>query len=154
MNMKKILPIFIIAVLIIGGGAFFAGTKYGQSKNSLASLQNLTPEQRQQRLQQMGVAGGFRGTGAGGGNRTGGGFVSGDIISKSDNSITVKLQDGGSKIVFFSNTTSISKSTDGTSADLEIGKTIMVNGKANSDGSVTATNIQIRPALPNNPPNQ
>jgi len=153
MNTKKILPIFIIAVLLVGGGAFFAGMKYGQSKNSLASLQNLTPEQRQQ----MGASGGFRGTGAAG-TRIGSGFVSGDIISKSDNSVTVKLQDGGSKIVFFSDTTTISKSTDGTSADLETGKTIMVNGTTNSDGSVTATNIQIRPVLPanpsNNPPNQ
>ncbi|MDP2934685.1 MAG: DUF5666 domain-containing protein [bacterium] len=145
--MKKLLPVFILAVLIIGGGAFFAGMKYDQSKNSLASLQNLTPEQRQQRMQQAGAAGGFRGTGAGGGARTGSGFVSGDIISKSDNSVTVKLQDGGSKIVFFSDSTSITKSTDGAFGDLETGKTIIVNGITNSDGSVTATNIQIRPEI-------
>jgi len=149
--MKKILPIFIVTVLIVGGGAFFAGMKYGQSKNSFANFQNLTPEQRQQRMQQMGAAGGFRTTG--GGNRNGG-FVSGEILSKTDNSLTVKLQDGGSKIILFSDTTTIAKSTDGTSSDLETGKTIMVTGSANSDGSITATNIQIRPETPSQQPNQ
>jgi len=153
--MKKILPIFIVVVLIVGGGAFFAGMKYGQSKGSgrfsMADIQNLTPEERQQRMQQAGIVGGFRSNGSGG-NR--GGFLSGEILSKSDDSLTVKLPDGGSKIVFFSDSTSITKSTDGVLSDLETGKTIMVNGTTNSDGSITATNIQIRPELPNNPPNQ
>jgi hypothetical protein len=144
--MKKILPILILTVLIVGGGAFFAGMKYGQSRgsNSLsrADFQNLSPEERQQRMQQTGTVGGFRGMG---GNNRGNDFVLGEIISKDDASITVKLLDGGSKIVFFSNSTSITKSTDGAFGDLETGKTIMINGITNSDGSVTATNIQIRP---------
>lgn len=146
--MKKILPIFILVVLVVAGGAFFAGMKYGQSKSSNSftrgDFQNFSPEERQQRMQQAGAAGGFR---VMGGNNRGDGFVSGEIISKDDSSITVKLPDGGSKIVFFSTTTSITKSTDGVSSDLETGKTIMVNGTTNSDGSVTATNIQIRPEM-------
>jgi len=152
--MKKILPIFVLAVLIVGGGAFFAGMKYGQSKGSnsfsRADFQNLSPAERQQRMQQAGAAGGFR---AMGGNNHGSGFVSGEIISKDDTSVTVKLPDNGSKIVFFSASTSIIKSTDGAFGDLETGKTIMVNGTVNSDGSVTAQSIQLSPVLPapNNP---
>lgn len=142
--MKKILLVFVLAVLIVGGGAFFAGMKYGQGKNSLANFQNLTSEQRQQRMQQAGTVGGFRATG---GNNRGNGFVSGEIISKDDASITVKLPDGGSKIVFFSDSTNITKSTNGAFSDMEAGKTITVNGITNSDGSVTATNIQIRPEM-------
>jgi hypothetical protein len=146
--MKKILPI-IIAIVIIGGGAFYGGMKYGQSnpstgsgQSAAAGLANLTPEQRQARIQQM------EGTAASGGQRriqTGGGFVSGEIISKDEKSITVKLTDGSSKIIFYSGTTQIGKMTNGTSNDIEIGKTVSVNGTANSDGSITAQSIQIRP---------
>jgi hypothetical protein len=147
--MKKILPIIIIAV-IVAAGAFFGGMKYGQRKNSSGgNFTNLTPEQRQERMQQMGAnVGGFRG-----GNR-GNGFATGEIISKDDpakdgagKNITIKLQDGGSKIVFFSDSTEVSKFVSGASSDLEIGKTAVVNGSTNADGSITAQSIQIRPEI-------
>ena len=148
--MNKTLLLSIMAVVVVvGGGAFYGGMKYAQSRNprgqfSRADLQNLSPEERQQRLQELGVNGGagFRG-GAGGGQRGGGGFTSGEIISKDDKSVTIKLRDGGSKIIFFSDSTEISKSAEGTSSDLEVGKSITVNGVANSDGSVTAETIQL-----------
>jgi len=144
--MKKILPIIII-VIIVAAGAFFAGMKYGQSKGSSLSrgnfqdFANMSPEEREQRMQQMGAnVGGIRG-----GNR-GNGFASGEILSKDDKSITVKLPDGGSKIIFFSDTTEVGKFVDGTPTDLEVGKTVMVNGTTNQDGSITAQSIQLRPA--------
>ena len=74
-------------------------------------------------------------------------MVSGDIISKDAMSITVKLRDGGSKIVFFSDTTEISRFASGSASDLLVGKSVMVNGKTNDDGSVTAQSIQLRPAV-------
>ena len=153
--MKNKIIAIVMGIAIIGGGAFYAGMKYGQSDSSTdpgqgaaAGFANLTPEQRQQRLQQMGVSG----AGLRNGNRGGGGFVSGEVISKDDpakdgagKSITIKLPDGSSKIIFYSGTTQIGKMTNGTSNDMEIGKTVSVNGSANSDGSITAQSIQIRP---------
>jgi hypothetical protein len=72
--------------------------------------------------------------------------VNGDIISKDDKSVTVKNRAGGSQIIFFAPSTAIGKTTSGTAADLTVGENIMVNGTANPDGTITATNIQIRPA--------
>lgn len=158
--MKKLLPIIIAVAVIVGGGAFYGGMKYGQS-NSPASgsrgdfsqgnfqdLQNLSSEERQARLDELGInAGdGFKGEA---GQRAGGGFVTGEIISSGDNSITVKLQDGGSKIILLSESTEISKFTEGVLNDLEIGKNISITGTANSDGSVTAQSIQLRPQIQN-----
>ena len=152
--MNKLIAIVIAVAVVVGGGAFFGGMKYAESKSpqgrvsqaDFQNLQNLSPEERQQRLQELGAnaGAGFRG-GAGGGQRGGGGLTAGEIIAKDDKSITVKLSDGGSKIVFLSDSTTISKMTDGTKSDLEIGKQVTVNGSADSDGSVTAQNIQLRP---------
>ncbi|MDP3762492.1 MAG: hypothetical protein Q8Q97_00270 [bacterium] len=135
--MNKLITIVIATAVVAGGGAFYGGMKYAQSKAP-------------QRLQQLGAnAGarlpdgqGFRG--GSGGNRNGGGFTAGEIISKDDKSVTVKLQDGGSKIVFFSDSTEVVKSVSGSSGDFEVGKNIVVNGTANSDGSITAQSIQLR----------
>jgi len=138
--MKKIIPI-IIALVIVGGGAFYGGMKYGQSTRqnfakqnlggSSQNFQNLSQEQRQQLLQ----------------GRTGGGaganFLNGEVIAKDEQSLTLKMSDGGSKIIFFSDSTTISKMTDGSINDIEIGKQVMVSGEQNSDGSYTAKTIQL-----------
>ena len=147
--MKKLLPIsiVIVSIIAIGVGAFYGGMKYDQGKSQTAfrNLGNLTPEERQQRLQQMGAnaGAGFRS-----GNSANSGISTGEIISIDDKSVTVKLRDGGSKIVFFSDSTKITKSAEGSLGDLEVGKTIVVGGKQNSDGSLTAETIQLSPAIP------
>jgi len=138
--MAKKIILIIIALAIIGGGAFYGGMKYGQSKSpSLKNLQNLSPEQRQQLLQ--GNIGGSlqKGTGRG----VGANFLSGEVISKDEQSLTLKMSDGGSKIIFFSDSTQISKTTEGKIEDIEVGKQIMVSGNQNSDGSYTAKTIQL-----------
>jgi hypothetical protein len=144
--MKKLLPIFIVIVLVVAAGAFFAGMKYGQNKNSAGrNFANMTSEQRQQMIQQGG-GGNFR---AGNGNRgSGASFASGDILSKDDKSITLKLRDGGSKVVFYSDSTEIGKFASGSFNDLTTGEAITVTGTTNSDGSITAQSIQIRPEMP------
>ncbi len=124
--------------IIMAGIMFYAGMKYGEGSQTAA---------KQGRFQQLsGVAGttinGQRGTRGG----VGGGFSGGEIIAKDDKSITVKTQDGGSKIIFFSGSTPVMKSTAGTAQDLTIGEQITANGTANADGSITAQSIQIRPA--------
>lgn len=136
-NVKNVLIAVIITVIVVGGGSFYGGMKYGQSKAAAAQTQQLAA--RQQGAGANGAFGARRNGGATGS------FVNGSILSKDDKSVTIQLQGGGSKIVLLSGSTTIGKSTDGTVADLEVGKTVTITGSANSDGSMTAQSIQIRP---------
>ena len=127
--MKNTKVILIVAVLLIAfaGGGFYAG-KYQQSQRG-QFFRQLNGSQGGQNNQARGRMG-FR-------------PVAGEIISKDDKSITVKLQDGGSKIVLFSDSTSINKASEGSKDDLRTGEQVAVFGQENSNGSVTAQNIQL-----------
>ncbi|KKU25725.1 MAG: hypothetical protein UX39_C0021G0007 [Candidatus Magasanikbacteria bacterium GW2011_GWA2_46_17] len=146
-SMKKIIPV-LIALIAVGGVSFYGGMKYAGSKRSSRSgvtrgFGNLSAEDRAQRFVQMGMGDGSRRMI----NRQGGvDFVNGEVISKDDDSVTVKLRDGGSRIVFFSPSTTVMKATSGDGSDLEVGRNVMINGSANQDGSMSAQMIQIRPA--------
>lgn len=71
--------------------------------------------------------------------------VSGEIINSDDQSITVKTNDGSSKLIFLSDNTEINEATKAAVSDLEIGKQVAVFGTENPDGSITGQNIQLNP---------
>jgi hypothetical protein len=133
----------IIAVVIIGGGSFYAGMSYGAGHASAASGNGRFGATMNTAFGSGANGGaGFRGA------RQNGGFVGGDILSKDDKSITIKMRDGGSKIVFVSGTTEVMKAVSGSLADLSLGAQVTVMGTANQDGSVSAQSVQIRPSMP------
>jgi len=80
-----------------------------------------------------------------GGNQMMRGGVVGSILSIDDKSITVKLTDGSSKIVLFSDSTTYTNTVSSKQTDLKIGESVAVFGTPNSDGSVTAQSMQINP---------
>jgi hypothetical protein len=132
----------IIAVIVAGGLGFWGGDAYASAKAPAGYA-----------ARAGGAAGFTRGAGGtrGGGMASStGGFVTGQIISADADTVTVNLQNGSSKIVLFSNSTQIMKSTTGTAADLTAGQYVSVTGTANSDGSVSASSIQVRPTPPAN----
>jgi Domain of unknown function (DUF5666) len=130
---KKIVGI-IVALIIVGGGAFYGGTVY--AKNQVPT---------------RGTFGGTTGVAGRTGGRTGGGFTSGQIISSANGSVTIQEPSGSTEIVLVSSSTSILKSTSGSLSDLAPGANVTVTGTSNSDGSLTAQSIQIRPAGANAP---
>lgn len=132
--MKKTTIITILSLIIVAGTAFLGGMKYGQFKR--LSFRQLPVGQNTGRQQ-----------GQGGQNRLGFRSVNGEIIASDDKSITVKLQDGSGKIVVISDKTSINKASEGVKEDLKIGEKVMVIGQENSDGTVTAQNIQLNPMM-------
>jgi Flp pilus assembly protein TadG len=121
----------IVILLVVGGGSFYGGMLYGKSQSAASAAS-------------------ARASFTSRGGRTiaaGAGFTTGTIIAEDSSSITLALPTGsGSKIIFYSTATTISKTASGTSSDLTTGTSVSVTGTANSDGSVTAQSIQIRPA--------
>ncbi|HRY76843.1 MAG TPA: DUF5666 domain-containing protein [Candidatus Paceibacterota bacterium] len=138
--MKKIIPIFVAALLMVGAGAFYGGMKYGQTKKP-----SFVSGQWGSQMPGGGLQNGS-GTGAriNGGSKSGGGLIAGEITAKDDKSITVKSQDGSSKIIFYSESMEISKSVSGILSDLAVGENVTVMGKTSQDGSITAQSIQLR----------
>lgn len=131
--MKNPILVGIVAAVVFAAAGFLGGMQYQKSQ--------VSPMARQ-------FAAGATGAGNRGLGGTRGGFspVAGEIISADDKSISVKLQDGSSKIVILSDKTTINKTQPGAKTDLTSGVKVAVFGTTNTDGSVTATNVQINPA--------
>jgi hypothetical protein len=123
-----------LVLLTVAALGFFSGLKYQQTK---------TPATFGNRAQ-FAPNGSRAGSGGALGNRAGGQMI-GEVISHDDHSLTVKLQDGSSKIVLLGTNTSIIKPSQASVTDLLVGTRVAVFGQTNSDGSVTAQNIQLNP---------
>lgn len=138
--MNKNIIIAVTATLFIaGGGGFFAGMKYQESKTpSFARMFDNNGQGGN--MQFSGRNGDSTGTGSG---MRGFSPVSGEIIESDDKSITVKESDGSSKIVFITENSTVNKTEEGSKDDLATGTKVVVFGQSNSDGSITAQSIQI-----------
>lgn len=120
--MKNTLLVSVLGAVVFGGAVgFFGGMQYQKSQ-----MPTPTPGQFARRN-----------------NQNGAGAVRGQILSIADTTMTVKLADGSSKIVLLSNNTAINEATTATKSALQTGKQVVVIGTTNSDGSVTAQNIQL-----------
>jgi hypothetical protein len=139
MKNNQIIITVLIGIIALGAG-FFGGMQYQKSQRlSFGNANGQLGMMRQSGAGNMMYRGGAGAAGA----RP----VMGQIISSDDKSVTVKMQDGSTKIVLLSSSTSINKAAEGTTADLKSGETIAAFGTANSDGSITAQSIQLNPQL-------
>lgn len=137
--MNKTIITAIVVAIIFGGGGFYGGMQYASGQKSPLTTQ---------RPGHFGGRGGGNFVPGQGGANSNASFVSGQITAKNGNSLTIQSRDGSSKIVILSGSTAVGKSVSGSLSDLATGQNVMITGTTNSDGSVTAENVQIRPAAP------
>ncbi len=128
----------IIGAVVIAILSFWGGSAYAKHKSTTALRTMGGPTMQ-------GARGTFTVGGMKNGSNAGGGFVSGTVLSKTDTTITVQNQAGGSKILLVSPTTAVSKSAQGSITDVAVGSSILATGSTNSDGSITAQTLQLRP---------
>lgn len=88
------------------------------------------------------------GTGTGGASRMprSVNVANGEVVAIDGQSLTVKTQDSGSRIVFISSKTEVLKFVEGATSDLVIGDRVLVVGTSGAGGSLTAESIQLNPA--------
>jgi hypothetical protein len=133
---KNNMTIGAVAGIVLLGASFWGGMAYAKSASPMRGSFG----------QGMGANGAqFAGRG-GTGAAAVRGITAGEILAKDSTSITIKMQDGSTKIVLISGSTSVMKQASGTQDDLSVGTQVTVTGPVNSDGSVTASAVQIRPA--------
>lgn len=137
--MKKIVWFVIIALVVGGGIGYWAGTKTAAS-NSPAG-----------RYAQFSRSAGT-GSGTFAGRGAAGSAITGTVVSADSKNLTVSLASGGSQIVFLTSSTTIMKFSQGSAGDLTPGTNVVITGTANSDGSMNAESIEIRPAGQTNAP--
>lgn len=152
-NIKNSLNLVtIILIIIVGGVAFLGGIKYQQNKTVRLAQSQFgganNPFSGRNRNQTGGTGVNPSSVGVGQ-RRMGNGQVVGEITDVTDNSITVKSNDGNSKIILLSDKTSFNQASTAAKTDLKVGEKVMVFGTPNSDGSVSGTNIQLNPGMPN-----
>jgi uncharacterized protein (DUF2147 family) len=139
--MKKQPIVFILVLILVAAGSFFGGMKYGQSKVVSSSFsQGNFPEAN-------GVNFARPNGSANGAKNSGNSMTIGEIIAKDDTSLTVKIASGSTQIILLAASTEFVKTTTGAVDDFKVGDNVMVNGSSNSDGSVTASSVQLRTGM-------
>jgi hypothetical protein len=91
-----------------------------------------------------GAQGGQGGTGGNGARRMAGGVATGTVLAADSKSITLKIASGGSKTVYLTADTRISKQETLTASQIKVGENVMAVGQSAS-GGITARSVQVVP---------
>jgi hypothetical protein len=140
MNKNTTILVAVVLIIIAAAGGFFGGLQYAKSQARTPTANGFGTGNGQsfRRFGQTGQNANF-------------GAVRGQVISMGNNTLTVKLTDGSTKIVVLSSSTTFAQSTKAALTDLKVGDTVSTVGTTNSDGSVTAQDVQINPTQPMRP---
>lgn len=130
-------PLVVLLITVgVGVAAFFGGMKY-QESTFVSKRVGFNGEG----MRAVGMRSGTQQT------RMGVRPINGEIVSIDEDSLTIKTQDGGSKIVLFSDKMTIHKAATAEKSDMKNGEKVMIIGTENADGSLSAQSIQLNPSL-------
>lgn len=134
--MNKTILTAIAVAIVFGAGGYYFGSQQSSATVTTAPT----------------GASGYTGRTGGRFAGAGGGFNAGTIISTGDGTMTIQLTAStstsavsGTKIVLFDNNTQVNEMQTVPASTLTVGQNVVVNGSTNTDGSLTATTIQVRP---------
>jgi hypothetical protein len=136
--MNQLTAGLIVAIGILGG--FYVGAKYGQGHppaSAAAAVATNPPGNG------GGGGGGFGGAGGGGGGFGGGAATIGQITAVTADTITIHNAQSNRDVKVNIASARITKTGEGTPADLTQNTTVTVIGQTGTDGTVTATTIAI-----------
>lgn len=127
--MNKNIIVFVVLMIILATGGFYAGMQYqlqkrtGQFGNSTFGGRFITRSPNGQNSRS----------------------IRGQVINLSSGNLTLKLPDGTTRIVILSSSTTFVQSVKINKNDLKTGDAVSIFGVANSDGSLTAKDVLINP---------
>jgi hypothetical protein len=141
--MNQLTAGLIVVIGILGG--FYVGAKYGQGHPTAAASTTTTNSTAGTGA---GGGGGFGGAGAGGGTGTGAGgglgaATFGTVTAVNGDTITIHDTRNNRDVQVNIASARITKTADGTPADLTANTAVTIVGQTGSDGVVTATTIAI-----------
>lgn len=149
--MKKYsILIFVAIAVIVAGLSFEGGILYQKNKNKNSMPSGMPTDMAGGNISSDDTAANGNTSGRNGTPPSGtapngnGGGTSGTIVSKDDESITIKTSDGSSMVIYYSDSTTVTKSSTASLSDLVTGSEISVMGSTNSDKSVTAKEITVK----------
>ena len=131
---NKLIAGLVVLVGVLAG--FYGGTKFGQAHPTAAAASTTTTTTR--------PSAGTGATGAGGrAGNFGGPAAAGQIVAVGDGTITVQDRQTGKQVKVSVGSARITKTVQGTTADLTQNQTVTVIGQTGSDGTVNAQAISI-----------
>ena len=129
--MQKVIAGLVVVVGVLAG--FYAGAKFGSAHSTASAASTGTAAS---------PSAGTR-TGGGGNGGFGAPAAAGQIVATADGSITVHDRTTGKDVKVTLGNARISKTVQGTAADLTQNQTVTVVGQAGSDGTVNAQVVSV-----------
>jgi hypothetical protein len=129
--MQKVIAGLVVVVGVLAG--FYAGAKFGSAHSTASAASTGTAAS---------PSAGTR-TGGGGNGGFGAPAAAGQIVATADGSITVHDRTTGKDVKVTLGNARISKTVQGTAADLTQNQTVSVVGQAGSDGTVNAQVVSV-----------